>query len=100
MELQEVYNELKQLNLCKSAYDFSVEYLGKDRSYYSVLKATNTPPSIEALVTLDFALTESAKQLCRSDHPVVQRAQVSVGRMSSEIKQAISDRCKSSLKIR
>lgn len=100
MELQEVYNELKQLNLCKSAYDFSVEYLGKDRSYYSVLKATNTPPSIEALVMLDFALTQNVRELGNSDHPVIQRTYIACDRMSSEIKQAINDKCKSSLKIR
>jgi hypothetical protein len=100
MKLQEVYNELKQLNLCKSAYDFSVEYLGRDRSYYSVLKSTNTPPSIEALVMLDFALTQNVKELGNSDHPVIERTHTAVERMSSEIKQAINDKCRMSIKTR
>ena len=100
MELQTIYDELKELNLCKSAYDFSVDYLGRDRSYYSVLKATDKEPSIEALVILDYALTEDASRLCNSDHPVIQRAHTTISGLSTEIRQAINIKARNSLKYR
>lgn len=100
MQLQEVYDELRVLRLCNSAYDFSVEYLGKDRSYYSVLKATDREPSIEALVMLEFALTEDAKKLESSDHPVICRAHTTIAGLSSEIRQVINVKARNSLKYR
>ena len=69
-------------------------------SYYSVLKATEMELSIEALVVLEFALTEDAKKLVSSDHPVICRAHTTMSGLSSEIKQVISDGARNSLKIR
>ena len=61
MEIQNIFKELREVYLCESAYDFSTNYLGKSKSYYSVLKANNVNPSIGTLATLETALKEKAK---------------------------------------
>lgn len=60
MELQDIFEELNEVRLCKSAYDFSTNYLGKSKSYYSVLKANKSEPSICTLAVLETALEEQA----------------------------------------
>ena len=60
MELQNIFEELHGVHLCESAYDFSTNYLGKSKSYYSVLKANNVNPSIDTLAILEVALKEKA----------------------------------------
>ena len=60
MELQEIFEELHGVHLCKSAYDFSTNFLGKSQSYYSMLKANNARPSIDALAILETALIKKA----------------------------------------
>lgn len=100
MKIQSVYEELKGANLCKSAYDFSVVYLGKNRSYYSVLKATRSEPSIEALVMLDYVLALKAGELSHSDHHVIKQAHATVTGLSSGIKLVIDEKCHKMLKNR
>ncbi|WP_167367348.1 DUF6626 family protein [Solemya elarraichensis gill symbiont] len=50
MLIDNVYEKLRENDLCSSAYEFSTNYLGKSRSYYSVLKARQLEPSISAIV--------------------------------------------------
>ena len=56
MELEQIYEQLVEQGLCKSGLQFSTEYLGRYKSYYSVIKATKAKPSINVLVNLDFSL--------------------------------------------
>ncbi len=58
MELQEIYAQLKSLNLCKSGYQFSEQFLGMHRSYYSVILAQKSLPSINVLSTLEYVLKQ------------------------------------------
>jgi hypothetical protein len=60
MQLQKIFEELHGIRLCKSAYDFSTDYLGKSKSYFSVLKANKVKPSIDTLAILEIALKEKA----------------------------------------
>ena len=60
MELQKIFEELHSNRLCKSAYDFSMNYLGKSKSYYSMLKANKVKPSITTLAILETALKQKA----------------------------------------
>ena len=62
MQLQNIFEELHGVRLCKSAYDFSTNYLGKSKSYYSVLKASKAEPSIDSLAILELALREKASE--------------------------------------
>ena len=60
MELQKIFEELRNVHVCKSAYEFSTSYLGRSKSYYSVLKVKEIEPSIEALSMLEIALKDKA----------------------------------------
>lgn len=84
MLLEDVYAKLKKQHLCSSAYQFSVDYLGKSPSYYSVLKARNEEPSIEAVVTLEFALKQKAA-LFGDYHPVLVRTKAELNRLGEQV---------------
>jgi hypothetical protein len=84
MLLEKVYDELRQLHLCSSAYKFSVNYLGKSPSYFSVLKARNEEPSIEALVTLEAALNRKAC-LYGDAHPCLTRTRKLLVELAKEV---------------
>lgn len=63
MYLEKHYRELREADLCASAYEFSERFLGKSRNYYSVLKARKLEPSIDALVSLEYALQKQVEDL-------------------------------------
>ena len=74
MQIEEIYAALKNRKLCRSAHDFSRNYLGKHHSYFSVIKVRGEQPSIEAWATLSYALQSRAQVLSRSDRDFVQAA--------------------------
>lgn len=59
--LEHVYQSLREHHLCSSAYDFSERFLGKSKSYYSVLKATHGEPSLAVMMNLEYSLRTTAK---------------------------------------
>ena len=56
MFLKEILTELKARKKCTSGYQFGPTYLGKSKPYYSVLKARNEEPSLDAIVVLEHKL--------------------------------------------
>lgn len=84
MLLEEIYTALRRQHLCTSAYDFSVNYLGKSPSYFSVLKARNDKPSIEAIVTLEMALHRRAN-LYGSSHPFLIQTREKLIELENEV---------------
>ena len=62
MELENIFDELHSVHICNSAYEFSTCYLGKSKSYYSVLKTKEIEPSIETLSMLEIALKNKASE--------------------------------------
>ena len=91
MELQKIFEELHGVHLCKSAYDFSTKFLGKSKSYYSVLKANKVKPSIDALAVLETALKAKAHDYVGDKYEIftIRRRQllslsVSVGEMRNQ----------------
>lgn len=93
LDIEHVYNELKAMNLCQSAYDFSVNYLGKSQSYYSVLKARNERPSLEALVTLDYMLRKQIEWFGDDgDQEVKQKAGLLMA-LHTEVSNHIDQQC-------
>ena len=56
---------------CRWAYDFSVQYMGKAPSHYSVLKARNMEPSIGALCVLERTLINKVSYYDGFDMPVL-----------------------------
>lgn len=70
MQLQNIFEELRGARLCESAYDFSTNYLGKSKSYYSVLKANKAEPSIGTLAVLEAALKEKASDYANDQYEI------------------------------
>ena len=60
MEIQQIFEELHKVRICKSGYEFSTKFLGKSKSYYSVIKAKNELASISALAMLEASLQQYA----------------------------------------
>lgn len=51
-ELEEIYDTLEELDLCKSHREFSSVWLGKSSGYFAYLKSTGTCPALSAVGTL------------------------------------------------
>lgn len=85
MLIEDVFQQLQKEKLCDSAYDFSTRYLGKSRSYYSVIKARNERPSIEAIATLEIALQNTANLYSKNSHPVIVKVHHSLCKLSNDV---------------
>ena len=84
--IESIYNKLHDQNICDSAYDFSVRFLGKSRSYYSVLKTRNVQPSIEAISTLEVAL-KNTSNLFSDRHPVLTKTRITLQDLAVDVGQ-------------
>lgn len=98
MELQAVYEELHNTHMCKSAYDFSTDYLGKSKSYYSVLKASKAVPSIEALSMLENALSEKAIHYDNRKYEAYNIKRKQLSSLSNTVGAMRNERCVAKLK--
>jgi len=58
-----VYALLRNCDLCKSERTFSVEFLGRSRTYFAYLKSSKNYPCIEALVFLSVRLKDASASL-------------------------------------
>ena len=85
MLIESIYQILHDQSICDSGYEFSVRYLGKSRSYYSVLKARKEEPSIEALSTLEISL-KNTSAIFSDRHPVLTRTRITLQQLSDEVK--------------
>ena len=65
--LENVYGEMKSLNLVTSTDELSTKYLGKSESYARVIKAKKEDLSISALVRLAERLKADNDALATSD---------------------------------
>ena len=93
MELQNLYQQLHSNNLCDSGLQFSQEYLGKYKSYYSVIKATNAQANTNTLVHLDFALQRKLDCLQEESKSLTQSQVFTVLDIKQKIKKEIEKRC-------
>ncbi|WP_019026587.1 DUF6626 family protein [Colwellia piezophila] len=76
MELQECYDKLVQVGLCRTGLDFSENYCGKYRSYYSVVKARGDKLNTDVLVHLNYCLRRKLARLQEESSTEVQRLAV------------------------
>ena len=51
-ELNEIYEMLVELGLCKTQIDFSVNWLGKSPTYFAYLKSSGQGPALAAIGTM------------------------------------------------
>ena len=98
MKLQNIFEELNKVYLCDNAYEFSTQYLGKSKSYYSVLKTNKLNPSISTLAVLEMALKNKASEFVddRFDIFAVRRKQLL--KLSDTVKAMRNQRCIAKLK--
>ena len=68
MGLYDIYETLSKIRLCDSAYDFSTEYLGKSKSYFSVIKAQEKEASIDAILRLERVLRQRIIDYSKYDY--------------------------------
>jgi hypothetical protein len=61
-----VYALLCDFDLCKSEHVFSVEFLGRSRTYFAYLKSSKNRPAVEALVFLAAKLLDVSTGLLSS----------------------------------
>lgn len=84
--IEEVYEQLRNDNVCESAYQFSKDFLGRSSSYYSVLKARNKQPTTDVLLTLEYALANKAKAYCNNNYPYFIRTRNHLLKMKEEVR--------------
>ena len=84
--IESIYKTLHDQNICDSAYDFSVRFLGKSRSYYSVLKTRNVQPSMEVIATLEIAL-KNTSSLFSDRHPVLTKTRITLQDLAVDVGQ-------------
>jgi hypothetical protein len=93
VELQAIFEELHGIRLCKSAYDFSTNYLGKSQSYYSVLKANEVKPSIDTLAILEIALKEKASDYENDKYDIFTLRRKQLLSLSNAVSEIRNQRC-------
>lgn len=98
MQLQEIYEELKRVNLCKTGYAFSRDYMCKDRSYYSVLKAKRREPSVEAWVILGISLQRLEKNCSSSHREQLQSNAQKLRTLQEVVSLVIANKCESKIR--
>lgn len=54
--LDNIYRYLNQINLVRTQYEFSRDWLGQTQSYFSSLQSSGRQPSVEVLVRLKLKL--------------------------------------------
>ena len=60
MIIEDIYEQLRNDNVVKSAYEFSERFLNKCPTYYSVIKSRSMEPKLDTLLYLETQLYESA----------------------------------------
>ena len=69
-----IFYELKRRGQCNSQDAFSLNWLGREKSYYRSLKSKKRDPSIESQLILAERLRKLGTLLETSEHPIVATA--------------------------
>ena len=86
MLIESIYQKLHDQNICGSGYDFSVRFLGKSPSYYSVIKTRNQNPTTDVLFTLEFSLERKAKEYSSNRYPFFIRTRNRLLQLKKEVR--------------
>ncbi len=93
-----IYNIVRELNLVESQYEFSEEWLGRCRTYYSAIVSAKREPSIAALTTLKLRLDAVLRQTSRKPAGVAysaeeERMRVALEQAVRALESVIEQRC-------
>jgi hypothetical protein len=89
MKIEEVFQSLQEMNVCRSAYDFSKNYLKRDRSYYSVIKVKHAQPSVDTWVMLERSLRQRGRQFAQSSNIYLSTVGEAIDELASKVRQEI-----------
>jgi hypothetical protein len=64
-----VFEELKRIGQCTSRSSFSIDWLGRNESYYRSIKSKGRRPSAEAQLNLVSRLRDLGMSFSRSEYP-------------------------------
>lgn len=97
-ELDNIFEILKEVKLCKSQHAFSRDYLGRAPNYFGALKCMQnkgkrTEPSTHVLMTLYFALHERVTNFVEPKCYVDYHTKQSLITLSNEVLSVIKVRC-------
>lgn len=98
MNIHTIFSSLKKSRCCSNAYDFSENYLGRTKSYYSVLKARNLEPSLEAVLNLEYKLEELRTDLENDDEESLRNAATRLAIVSEQVAHYKQERCKKNIR--
>lgn len=98
MDIQTIYHSLRQARCCSSAYDFSENYLGKTRSYYSVLKAREKEPSLEAVLNLEYKIGKLEENLLQSNDINLEEAAGKLKKIGVDVARYRDQRCEQNVR--
>lgn len=89
---EQIYHKLNKLTPI-STDEFSIDWLGQSRSYYSSNKARGLEASNSALVKLMNKLTEQKQALAaNTNHPVLLKAANEYSKLANEIANEVANR--------
>ncbi len=89
MFIVKTYNIVRKLNLVESQYEFSEEWLGRCRTYYSAIVSAKREPSIAALTTLKLRMDSVLRQM--SQKPAGVACSADEERMRLALEQAVRE---------
>ena len=93
-----IYNTVRELNLAETQYEFSEEWLGRCRTYYSAIVSAKREPSIAALTTLKLRLDAVLRQASHKPAEVAhsaedERMRVALEQVVRDLERVIERRC-------
>ena len=97
MKIKEIYSELKRMGVCRTAYEFSENYLGKKKNYYSVILAKKREPTIEVYLTLAEALSVANRYIIAGDNEELLGVKKRIKEMARELRKEIRQACRENL---
>ena len=98
MIIEKVFKQLQLNRICNSGYDFSTKYLGKSKSYFSVLKTRNNEPTIDTLMMLELTLKKKASFYVNNKYPIFAIRRNQLLTLSNEVSDVRKKRLNDKLK--
>jgi len=87
MIIDDIYNELKNDDIVKNAFEFSTKFLNKNKSYYSVIKTRQQLPNLETMLYLDEMLNETADFYSKYNYPHFKRKNKRINELIHQLHQ-------------
>ncbi len=71
--IEQIFQELRELGAVKSTDDFSVNWLGMDKSYLRCIRARHREPTVKILAKLSGRLRKASIEFSDADKPLGMR---------------------------